>query len=301
MTLTFSRYNRARGVQDEFVNAMSEMMKRGVCLSGSHPLLAAVDRSHLDVKMLSSDYKPSHSEKETLKVVKFTDIAKEVTILDGHHRVLAARGAFNDVAENAEKLAAQVIDLERSFNNLGGRVTTMQQRSKVKLDTAKQDVKNVKKAMHNIQFWPVSFYDQGLMTFLVKGTATYLFTAKLRSIARDTQDFPGEQKNEDLLLHFLSENPQESSVLKSVDEKLADILFRNLYGPQPSQSWSHLVKGSRILKNVCERERVWRMVNAVMQVSPSLLGTEVTSASILGHHANNNSLGVSPQFIVTGQ
>ena len=132
-----------------------------------------------------------------------------------------------------------------------------------------------------------------MLVYLVKNAAVNLFTEKLQLIPQDIEDSPGDQKNKDLLLYFLSENPQEPSQPKNPDEKLADILFRNLYTPQSIEAWSHLIRDSRALENTCRKERVWEMVNSVMQVSPSLLGTWVTSASMLSSHGSNDSLGVS--------
>ena len=119
------------------------------------------------------------------------------------------------------------------------------------------------------------------------------FTEKLQTIPGTVQDFPGDVNNKDSLLYFLAENSQEPSLPKMPDEKLADILIRNLYKPQPMTSWSHLIGENRILENACRRPELWEMVNAIMHVSPSLLGIKVASATALHAEAHNNSLGVS--------
>jgi hypothetical protein len=123
----------------------------------------------------------------------------------------------------------------------------------------------------------------------------HVHIARLQSIPmRD--DFPGD-KDKDVLFRFLSENSDAPSLPKTPDEKLADILFRNLWDPKPKESWDHLMDG--VVKVVFQRPQAWEMVNAVMEVSPSLLGTRVMSASALYAQRANHGLAVS--VLVVGQ
>jgi hypothetical protein len=110
---------------------------------------------------------------------------------------------------------------------------------------------------------------------------------------RNRAALPQDHHNENLLLLFLSENSYEPFQPKTPNEQLGDILFRNLYNPNPPAFWKNLTVGTRILENVCDRPRLWEMVTGIMQVSPSLLGSKVCSASALYGDANNDSIGVS--------
>lgn len=293
VTFSLGRYNRSRGVQHDLVKTMSTMMKRNLCLSASYPLLAAVDGSWLDVNTVSKDYDPSHSTKDALQQAIFHGCG-EIVVLNGRQRVIAAKQSFRFISEKAGKLRAHIVDLEQEANQFEDQVMTpAERRLRTKMDQAKDDLGHLEKTLHNIQFWPVHFYDQGSIASLSEDAATDPYTGKLRSIPGKARDFPGDRNNQDCLLHFLSENVQELSQPKGPDEKLADILFRNLYGPQPIASWSHLISENRILENACLRPNLWEMANNLMLVSPSLLGTRVASASALYAHAHNDTLGVS--------
>ncbi|KAF9641842.1 hypothetical protein BDM02DRAFT_3194451, partial [Thelephora ganbajun] len=247
------------------------MMKRNICFSAAHPLVAAVNKSLIDTDTLSK-YEPANSGEEVLQRVRFLNTQGEITILNGRQRVLAAQQAFTAIASQKERLQAHICVLQEW---LGGMTVPTEQRTRAKLDQATSDLGHMEQTLKNIELWPVYFYDEG----------------KLRLIPQEVQDFPGGQNDPEVLLRFLSENPQEPSQPKIPDERLADILFRNLYNRQPVKSWSHLISDNRILQNTCYRPRLWDMVVAVMQVSPLLLGTNVTSGSVLYTHASNHCLG----------
>lgn len=163
--LTLGKYNRTRGDHPDLVKVMSAMMERNICLSSSHPLLAAVDKTLIDIAALS-DYDPSKSTKEDLKVATFPNAASPpVIILNGQLRVLAAQAAFEALSSQQRKLEAQVEELQNRLDGPEQRAATaVHHRARAKLDQAKEDLRNVQQTLKNIQFWPVYFYDEGLIT-----------------------------------------------------------------------------------------------------------------------------------------
>ena len=163
--LTFREYNRARGDHPDLVRTMSAMMKKNVCLSSAHPLVAAVDKNLINTTALLQ-YNPSQSRKESLNVVTFPNVeSPPVAILNGRLRVLATRTAFQALSSQREKLQVHINQLEEYFNDSEDRaITPGDRRMKAKLNQAKDDHKNVQQTLKNIQFWPVYFYDEGLIT-----------------------------------------------------------------------------------------------------------------------------------------
>ena len=125
--------------------------------------------------------------------------------------------------------------------------------------------------------------------------------AKFQSLSQETCHFPGPKNDEELPLHFLSENAEEQLWPKLPDEQLAEILFCNLYNPQSVEAWSHLISDNQILEQTCHQPQLWNMVIAIMQVLPLLLGANVTSASMLHSNANNHCLGVGPLPCLTNE
>ena len=87
-----------------------------------------------------------------------------VAILNGRLRVLAAKAAFSALSSQQVKLKIHIDDLQDHFNHLAEHTTTpSDRRMKAKLDQAKSDHENVEQTLKNIQFWPVYFYDEGLI------------------------------------------------------------------------------------------------------------------------------------------
>lgn len=296
VNLTLGDYNPSRGIQHDLVKAMSTMMCRNLCFSASHPLIVAVDDSALDAATLSDDYNPARSARDTLRRTTFNGDAR-VVVLNGRQRVHAARQSFRMINDKVKRQKAHIDNLEEQANGFGGRVmTAAERRLRTSLDQAKEDLRHLEEMLEKIEFWPVQFYDIGLMEPLSKLSTADLFTGKLQSIPGTVQDFPEDRRDKDCLLRFLSENGPEPSQPKVPDERLAEILFHNLYTPQSNTSWSHLISDNRILESACHRQNLWEMMNAAMHVSPSLLGTSITSASTLHSNAQNNSLGVSFSF-----
>ena len=228
------------------------MMKKNVCLSSAHPLVAAVDKNLINTAILSQ-YNSSLSRKESLNVVTFTNAeSPPVAILNGWLQVLATRVAFQALSSQQEKLQVHINELQEYFNDLEDQVTTpSDHRMKAKLDQAKGDHKNIQQTLKNIQLWLVYFYDEGLITSSWGLRLSDPSAAPLWSLPQETRHFPGPKNDEEFLLHFLSENAEEQSWPKLPDERLAEILFRNLYKPQPVEKWSDLISNNWILEQTC--------------------------------------------------
>lgn len=54
-----SWYNQSRGIHNDLIRTISSMMGCNLCLSGSHPLIAAVKPFQVNIETLSSNYDPS--------------------------------------------------------------------------------------------------------------------------------------------------------------------------------------------------------------------------------------------------
>lgn len=160
--LVVDQYNRSRGFQGDLVKAMSTMMRRNVCLSGSHPLLAAIDAHRLDVTSLSQGYNPLDSSKSDLRDAEFDGRGIKIYILNGRQRVSAARQAYYYLGKKERALKGHITDLEGEVNGYGeGVVTAPERRARIKLRQTQDDLKVLQETIHNVEFWPIHFYDKG--------------------------------------------------------------------------------------------------------------------------------------------
>jgi len=82
-----------------------------------------------------------------------------------------------------------------------------------------------------------------------------------------------------VLFRFLTENTSEPRLMKSSNDRLFDILKRNLSTPKGKDQWSHLVGENRAVQVVTTREHVWVMSTAAVRLSDGMYGSWVTRAN----------------------
>jgi hypothetical protein len=292
--LILGEHNKPRGDQHDLIKTMSAMMSKNLCYSDENPLIAAVDPLLIDSTTLTLAYDCATSTKAGLTAVAFLPTANpaQVIILNGRQRVQAARSSYEQLSRTLEKLEEGIRKLEASQADAGDLTRGLGKRIRAQLVEAEKSKKVIQSTLKNIKFWPVRFYDRGKVSYTVKQKSHHP-SDKLRSIPKETRCFPGSKEDPDVLLRFLSESTAQPQLPKGPDERLADILFKNLYKPQHVDFWKHLIGTSRVVSTICFRPRLWEMVNNVMQVSPSLLGTRVSSSSELHTNRDHPALGVS--------
>lgn len=167
ITLTLGQHNKARGQQQDLVKTMSTMMERNLCLSDSHPLIAAIELPQVDQATLSQEYNPSNPQKDKLDVAVFRGQLIEVDVLNGRQRVHAARLSFTHLSDKLKKLQTLAKELEEAVADLGDSARS-ESRARVRLDQAKLDMEVINKTLQSIKFWPVQFYDKGEATSMAR-------------------------------------------------------------------------------------------------------------------------------------
>jgi hypothetical protein len=298
VSLLLGVYNKSKGVQQDLVRTMSSMMCNNICLSDAHPLIAAVDPGAIDRKTLSVTYDPSHSGKAKLKIATFRNRPRvQIVVLNGRQRVQAARETCRQLSKKVDSAEDVIKEIQRDAEDAYQKPgTTRISELDQLLEAAKEGKKALKDTRKNLEFWPVQFYDKGVHVTWEGKTVPHRPLDTLQSIPTERKDFPGDRHDKDALLRFLSENSPEPLQLKTPNERLAELLFQNLYKPQPLEAWKIASGDNRIVGNICQRPRLWEMVTNLMQVLPSLLGTRLSSASELYTEATNHTMGVSGEW-----
>jgi len=103
----------------------------------------------------------------------------------------------------------------------------------------------------------------------------------------------GKASDPEVLLQFLSENSAQPKLSKGPNERLFEILNRNLHSPQKAADWDHLVANNRKVQIVCNREYIWAMATTSVRLSESMYNCWVTSADEIQKAASNHSFRVS--------
>lgn len=98
-------------------------------------------------------------------------------------------------------------------------------------------------------------------------------TEKLRELG--VEMCPGDQE---VLLRFLTENLGAPGAIRSSNDRLLEILKRNLAEPKPREQWAHLVAGNRSVQVVTAREHVWTMSTTAVKLSDEVFVSWVTRA-----------------------
>lgn len=80
--------------------------------------------------------------------------------------------------------------------------------------------------------------------------------------------------------------------MKTSNDRLFDILKRNLQTPKPREHWSHLVGENRAVLIVTAREHAWMMSTAAVRLSEKLFKCWVTRANEM------KDIGKHPAFRV---
>jgi len=94
------------------------------------------------------------------------------------------------------------------------------------------------------------------------------------------------------LLQFLAENPSKPRLLKTRNERLFEILNRNLHKPQEGTSWKHLIENDRAVQVCCNRKYIWEMMTAATRLSAAMYGSWVTNATEIQGISSEHSFRV---------
>lgn len=103
-----------------------------------------------------------------------------------------------------------------------------------------------------------------------------------------------------VLFRFLTENTTEHRAMQSSDDKLFDILMRNLDAPKTRDRWAHLVGENRTVLVVTGREYVWTMSTAAVRLSEHLFQSWVTRASEMKEVSKHPAFRVCPSSQIGG-
>jgi len=157
--LVTRKYNPTRQRQNDVVNKISHMLQIRDIRSDSHPLMAAVDKSEIDVRYLSTTY-DTVQHTPNLSPLKTNVPEATLFLLAGFHRFAAVKHAIGQLRKRSEGLEDQVEKLngprleDEDGNEIGGRDETS-------IGILEVEIKHIAETVERIKFWPVMLYDLG--------------------------------------------------------------------------------------------------------------------------------------------
>jgi hypothetical protein len=96
-----------------------------------------------------------------------------------------------------------------------------------------------------------------------------------------------------VLFRWLTENTTEHRGRRTSNDKLFDILKRNLGSPKGREEWGRLSGENRAIQVVTAREHVWNMSTAAVRLSEKMFESWVTRADEM------KAIGRHPAFRVS--
>jgi hypothetical protein len=118
-------------------------------------------------------------------------------------------------------------------------------------------------------------------------------TGALKQLGAEFQ--PGDSE---VLLRFLTENTSQPRAVRSSNDRLFDILKRNLATPKSRETWEPFTDNNRVVQVVVLREHVWTMSTTAVRLSDAMYKSWVTRAGELYEISRHPSLRVSTPFII---
>lgn len=82
----------------------------------------------------------------------------------------------------------------------------------------------------------------------------------------------------DVFLRYLTENESEHRSMRTGNDRLFDILCRNLNNPQGKDRWTHLAGDNRAVQIFINREHVWTLSTTAVRVSDAMFKSWVARA-----------------------
>ena len=306
--LAFRTYNPTRPTCTETVSNIVKMMEAGECHNRSNPIVVAINREAIELECLTKPHDAAHLS--TTKTAIFTSTSPRLEVLAGVHRILASRRAsarlqsevllLKDVLQNVKDSVEEARDdgdadydpeAEGRANEAAVKESALRT---VTVLGSKISVKQETVEMASV--WPVYFYDLGQYSHppehepVADGS---LSTDVLRQRGREAKpEKDGGAANSEVLLRFLTKNTTQPRSTRTSNERLSEILDRNLHSPAPAEAWSHLVGDNRTVQTVCNRAHVWTMATTAVQVSNKMHKCWVTNAQEISKISSDPSFRV---------
>jgi hypothetical protein len=171
--IKYGKFNKARGVNEDFVKTMASMMSKNICYSGSNPLVATVDARKVDAGTLSKDYDVTLADKGQLRKIGVRGEEVEVEILNGKHRVLAAKRAHSSFPDTLSALGDVIDEVDQDLTNGKDLTAAERRRLEARKHQAVEDQKAVKETSQNILLWPTRLYDKGMRMWISLGRVAF--------------------------------------------------------------------------------------------------------------------------------
>jgi hypothetical protein len=308
--LTFRTFNPTRPTCAETVSNIVKMMEAGECHNRSNPIVVAIDREAIEPGCLTKTHDAA-THPPTTKTAIFTSTSPRLEVLAGVHRILASRRTSARLQSEILVLRGFQKNVEESIEEArddgeadydpeaegGANRTAANECARDTVQTINSKISVKEETIKTASVWPVYFYDIGQYSHSPEHELAAngsLSTDELRQHGRKAKpEKDGGAANSEVLLRFLTKNTTEPRSTRTSNERLSEILDRNLHSPEPAEAWSYLVGENRTVQTVCNRAHVWAMATTAVQVSNKMHKCWVTNAQEISKISSDPSFRVS--------